>query len=117
MAPGGEAHTDLFGQQVARLTDAHFLVLSWAATAEDRKTRYNITNAFDDLKFLAITRTKQNAVAVIEALAALCFVDLRGEGNRRNLYITAHGARALERLVLSRRFNPRASAFLEGHRS
>lgn len=114
MTPPSDHSPDLFAQQVEHLAESHFLVLYWAAAAEDARVRYNITNAFDDLKFYGITRTKQNAVAIIEALAALRFVELRGEGNRRNLYITAHGARALERLALGRRFNPRKSAFLEG---
>jgi len=107
---------DLFNEQVENLAASHFLVLYWAAQAEDRKTRYNITNLFDDLKAAAITRTKQSAVAVIESLAALRFVTVKGEGNRRNLYITPYGARALERLVLLNRFQSRKSVFLEGTR-
>ncbi len=105
---------ELFNDQIAKLQEGHFLVLLWAARAEDRKVKYNITNGFDDLKSHAITRTKQNAVAVIEALAALCFVQLRGEGNRRNIYITPYGARALETLVLNNRYHQRQSSFLEG---
>lgn len=106
---------DLFKEQVLHLSEAHFLVLYWVARAEDRKTRYNITNCFDDLKFLNITRTKQNAVAVIDSLAALRFIDIRDEGNRRNLYITEHGAKALEMLVLQQAFTAKQSAFLEVH--
>ena len=104
---------DLFKEQVLHLSEAHFLVLYWVAQTEDRGTPYNITNCFDDLKFLNITRTKQNAVAVIESLSALRFVDIRDEGNRRNLYITEHGAKALEMLVLRQAFKAKKSAFLE----
>ena len=103
----------LFDEQVAHLGEAHFLVLYWAARSEGAGVRYNITNCFDDLKHHHLTRTKQTAVAVIEALAALRFVDLREEGNRKNLYITTYGAKALEALVLGGRFAPKKSAFLE----
>lgn len=106
---------DLFQQQVAHLNESHFLVLSWSAQAEDRAIRYNITNAFDDLKFAGITRTKQNAVAVVEALHALRFIDVRDEGNRKNIYITRYGARALEAMVLAEACSPKPSVFLEGH--
>lgn len=105
--------SDLFKEQVSGLQEAHFLVLYWVATAEDKGVKYNITNCFDDFKFLKITRTKQTAVAVVEALHALRFIDLRDEGNRRNLYITAHGAKALEMLVLRQSYQPKTSAFLE----
>ena len=103
----------LFDAQVDGLLECHFLVLLWAAQAEDRKARYNITNCFDDLKHHRITRTKQSAVSIVEDLAALCFVSLRDEGNRRNLYISPYGAKALEQLVLQQKFTPRSSAFLE----
>lgn len=109
-----DSSKELFNEQVAKLQEGHFLVLLWAARAEDRKVKYNLTNGFDDLKFHGITRTKQSAVAVIEALAALCFIQLRGEGTRRNIYITPHGAKALETLVLDNRYHQRHSAFLEG---
>jgi len=105
--------TDLFEDQVTNLGEAHFLVLYWAATAEDRALTYNITNCFDDLKFLRITRTKQTAVGIIEALVALRFIELRGEGNRKNIYINSYGARALEMLVRRQTFKPKPSAFLE----
>ena len=84
----------LFDEQVQHLAEAHFLVLLWAAQGEDRKIRYNITNCFDDLKHVGLTRTKQTAVAIVDTLRALRFIDLRDEGNRKNLYITTHGARA-----------------------
>jgi hypothetical protein len=103
----------LFHDQVDRLKESHFLILYWCAQAEDVGTVYNQTNAFDDLKAAGITRTKQNAIAVVEALSALCFLEVRAEGNRKNLYITEHGARALEALVRSRGFTPRTSIFLE----
>jgi len=105
----------LFDEQVDYLAEVHFLVLYWAAQSEGAGVRYNITNCFDDLKYHHITRTKQTAVAAIEALAALRFVDLRDEGNRKNLYITTYGAKALETLVLGRAFEPKPSAFLEAH--
>lgn len=104
---------DLFQEQVRNLQEPHFLVLYWVATAEDRGTPYNITNCFDDLKYLRITRTKQRAVSVIDSLWALRFIDLRDEGNRKNMYITDPGAKALETLVLDGRFQPKKSVFLE----
>jgi len=72
----------LFQEQVDHLEEKHFLVLYWVAQAEDRHIAYNITNCFDDLKLADITRTKQNAVAAVETLAALRFLDIRGQGNR-----------------------------------
>ncbi len=110
----GRAMTDLFEEQVLNLAESHFLILYWAAQCEGRQVKYNITNCFDDLKSCGITRTKQTAVAAVEALTALRFLALRGEGNRRNLYITRHGARALEALVRRQAYAPRPSAFLEG---
>lgn len=108
---------NLFSEQVKALKESHFLVLYWVARAEDKGTKYNITNCFDDLKYLGITRTKQNATAVIDALNALCFIETREEGNRRNLYITPYGAKALETLVLERAFTVNKSIFLEGRGS
>lgn len=106
----------LFTDQVQALTEAHLLVLYWAARAEEYGAKYNITNCFDDLKATQVTRTKQNAVALVETLAALRFIDLRGEGNRRHLYISQHGAKALEVRILKQEFNPKPSAFLEGQK-
>ncbi len=103
----------LFHDQVQHLKESHFLVLFWCARAEDRGWVYNQTNAFDDLKAAGITRTKQNAIAIVDALDALRFLDIRPEGNRKNLYITDHGARALETLVRSGGFTPQPSLFLE----
>lgn len=105
---------ELFEEQIRHLSEMHFLILFWAAQGEDRARRYNITNCFDDLKSCSLTRTKQTAVAAVEALSALRFIDLREEGNRKNLYITRHGAKALEALVLRQAYTPRPSAFLEG---
>ncbi len=103
----------LFREQTEHLQEAHFLVLYWVAMAEDRGRAYNITNCFDDLKALAITRTKQTATAIVETLQCLRFIDIRDEGNRKNMYITAYGAKALESLVLGEVYKPRQSTFLE----
>ena len=106
----------LFTEQVENLGEPYFLVLYWAARAEEYTTKYNITNCFDDLKAAQVTRTKQNAVAIVETLSALRFIDLRGEGNRRHLYITQHGAKALEQKIIKQQFTPKPSAFLEGQK-
>ncbi|NMA42596.1 MAG: hypothetical protein GX946_04355 [Oligosphaeraceae bacterium] len=103
----------LFEQQVDFLSEPHYLLLLWSAKAEDRSLKYNLTNFFDDLKHLGITRTKQTAVALTEALAGLRFIDIRDESNRKNLYISRYGALALARLVESRRFESRHSSYLE----
>ncbi len=103
----------LFREQVGGLLEAHFLILYWAALAEDRKRRYNITNCFDDLKAQTITRTKQTATALVEALQALRFLDIRDEGNRKNVYITPYGAKALESMILNQTYSPQKSQFLE----
>ena len=76
--------------------------------------RYNITYVYDDLKYLGVTRTKQNVVAYIEALANLHFITLNDESNRKNLYITKYGAKALEILVKQGTFTAKPSNFLEG---
>ena len=103
----------LFELQTRALHEAHFLVLYWATRGEDLGCRYNLTNCFDDLKRLGITRTKQTAVALIESLTALCFLEIREERNRKHIFITKYGARALQALVLSGRFQAQASAYLE----
>lgn len=105
---------NLFLEQVGHLTEAHFLLLFWCAQAEDRGIPYNMTNVFDDLKSAGITRTKQNAMASVVALEALRFVAVREEGNRKNVYITPHGARALETLARDGTYTARKSTFLEG---
>jgi len=103
----------LFELQVLQLSESHFLTLYWAAHAEDSNCKYNITNCFDDMKYHKVTRTKQNAVAIIESLHMLRFIDLREEGNRKNIYISKYGAKALEILVIKQVFSPKASVFLE----
>jgi len=103
----------LFLEQVSRLEPHHFLILYWAALSEAKEVRYNITNAFDDMKFQKLTRTKQTAVANIEALALLGFVDLKDESNRKNIYITRFGAEALRILSENKRFKTKKSLFLE----
>ena len=114
MEAGADRMKNLFVEQVRGLEERHFLVLYWVAQAEDRKVHYNITNCFDDLKSLGITRTKQNAVATVDALSTLRFIEVRDEGNRKNLYISPYGAKALETLVLQRAYQPKKSVFLEG---
>jgi hypothetical protein len=104
----------LFESQVDRLSEAQFLLLFWSAKSESCSVKYNLTNFFDDLKFLGITRTKQTAISVIDSVASLCFIELRDERNRKNVYITHYGAKALAMLVESRRFETRDSSFLEG---
>ncbi|MBR4673520.1 MAG: hypothetical protein IKP00_03570 [Victivallales bacterium] len=103
----------LFSEQVERLQEGHFLVLYWAALGEGKKVKYNITNLFDDLKAVGITRTKQTVVGIVQGLESLCFVDLREERNRKNIYITRFGAKALEMMVKQKRYTSRKSAFLE----
>jgi len=103
----------LFSDQVERLQEGHFLVLYWAAMSEGKKVKYNITNLFDDLKASGITRTKQTVVGIVQGLESLCFVDLREERNRKNIYITRFGAKALEMMVKQKRYTSRKSAFLE----
>lgn len=103
----------LFKEQTEHLQESHFLVLYWVGLAEGSGLKYNMTNCFDDLKFLGITRTKQTATGLVEALQALRFLDIKDEGNRKNMYITPHGARALEHLILHKTYTPEKSAFLE----
>jgi len=105
---------NLFKEQLGRLKEYHFLILYWAAEAEVKGVKYNITNAFDDLKDLNITRTKQSVVAYVEALFALCFIDMKEERNRKNIYLSESGAEALESLVKSSSFSTNKSRFLEG---
>ena len=107
---------ELFPEQLKRLKEHHFLILYWAAEAEVRGVKYNITNAFDDLKDLGITRTKQSVMAYVESLHMLCFVDMKDERNRKNLYLSESGARALEELVKSSSFKTKKSRFMEGNK-
>ena len=96
------------------LQQYHFLILYWIAKAESKNERYNITNAYDDLKFQKITRTKQNAVAYVESLSTLHFVSVIEQHNRKNLYITQYGAKALELLNSQHKYSVKPSNFLEG---
>ena len=104
---------ELFENQILNLKEAHFHVLYWAAMAEEKDIFYNITNIFDDLKFIKATRTKQSAVAFVEALAALCFITINGESNRKNIFITKYGARALEYILSKNIYKTKKSLFLE----
>ena len=105
--------SELFMQQLERLGEEHFLVLLWAAMSADRNRKYNITNCFDDLKAGGITRTKQTAVAVVEAMHLLCLIDVKDERNRKNIYLTNFGGQALAELAESGRFQSKKSHFLE----
>lgn len=104
---------ELFSEQVDHLGEAHFLILLWATLSEGRELKYNITNCFDDFKSLGITRTKQTAVAVVEGLKLLRFVDIRDERNCKNIYITRHGAQALAQLLAFNRFEKKTSKYIE----
>ena len=103
----------LFNEQVERLQEGQFLVLYWAKLAEGAKINYNITNLFDDLKSARVTRTKQTVMGIVQALENLCFIDLREEKNRKNIYITRYGAKALETIIKQKRYTGKKSAFLE----
>ena len=105
--------SELFMQQLERLGEEHFLVLLWAAMSADRNRKYNITNCFDDLKAGGITRTKQTAVAVVEAMHLLCLIDVKDERNRKNIYLTNFGGQALAKLAECGRFQSKKSHFLE----
>lgn len=105
--------TQLFEAQVNALKEEHILLLYWATLAEGNQQKYNITNCFDDLKNSGNTRTKQTAMAVVTALEVLRFVDIRDEGNRKNIYITNYGAEALKNVINRGAFVAKKSAFLE----
>lgn len=104
---------ELTQKQVDGLEDAHFQILYWTAVAEDRGVCYNITNVFDDLKYSGLTRTKQSAVSYIDVLRFLQFIEVKEEGNRKNLYISKEGAQALERLINQNEFTIKNSLYLE----
>ena len=104
---------DLFEKQILNLKEVHFHVLYWTALAEGKGKGYNITNIFDDLKFIGLTRTKQSAVSFVESLATLCFIGINAESNRKNVYITKHGAKALEFLIAKSSYQIKKSMFLE----
>ena len=103
----------LLKAQISQLEEGHFHVLYWTAIAEDRGKKYNITNVFDDLKYSNITRTKQNVIDYINTLKALCFVEIREEKNRKNLYISTYGAKALQQLVTQKKIKNLKSNYLE----
>lgn len=105
---------ELFEKQINSLKEAHFHILYWTAMGEEMNHKYNITNVFDDLKFIGATRTKQNAVALVESLSVLCFIAINGESNRKNIYITKYGAKVLEFLMVKRDYKIKKSMFLEG---
>ena len=105
---------ELFLKQLDKIKRHHFLILYWAAEAEVRGVKYNITNVFDDLKMIGVTRTKQSAMAYVEVLDALCLVNVREESNRKNIYISEYGEKALEELVKNRSFEVEKSNFLGG---
>ena len=113
MARGSDESSDLLQDQLNRLGFGHFLILVWCSLSEDKSVKYNITNCFDDLKSAGVTRTKQTAMSMIDTLWALCYIDVREERNRKNIYITSHGAKALEQLIMSDRFTAKTSSFLE----
>ncbi len=111
--PRQEEKSSLFDHQVDGLSESQFLVLLWAAQGEGKNIKYNITNCFDDLKQAGITRTKQTAVAVVESMRSLCFIEIRDERNRKNIYITSWGAKALATLVSLKRYATRPSFYLK----
>ncbi len=117
MARAAESISDLYQDQLNRLGEGHFQILCWCSMGEGASVKYNITNCFDDLKRAGITRTKQTAVSLVETLWALCFVDIREERNRKNIYITSHGAQALKHLIESNRFEAKSSSYLEDLKS
>jgi len=104
---------ELLDKQISNLKEVHFHILYWTALAEGKGRVYNITNIFDDLKFIGATRTKQNAVSFVESLVSLYFIGINGEGNRKNVYITKYGAKALEFLIAKERYQIKKSMFLE----
>ena len=104
---------ELSERQVAKLRLPHFLILYWAGQAEVKGICYNITNVFDDLKNLEVTRTKQSVMAYVDVLNALCMIEVMNERNRKNIYLTDYGTRTLEILDSTRKFEAMNSRFLE----
>ena len=96
------------------LQEGHFLILYWSMIAEDKEEKYNITNAFDDLKAQNLTRTKQNVMSYIEALKILNFLLVKEERNKKNLYLTKYGGQALADLVNREKFKLKQSIYLGG---
>ncbi len=112
-SPAVESAAELIKMQLSRLGEEHFLALYWATVSEYKSVAYNITNYFDDLKHLGLTRTKQTAMAAIEAMRLLGLIDLRDSRNRKNIFITHFGASALQHLVKSGNFTSKPSEYLE----
>lgn len=106
----------LFDKQVEKLEIHHFLILYWAAEAEVLQLKYNITNVFDDLKDIHVTRTKQSVTAYLESLEMLCFIEVKDEKNRKNIYITEFGAQAIQKILEIKNYKTRKSRFLGGHK-
>ena len=100
-------------KQISNLSLEHFLILYWGTLARDLKKDYNVTNAFDDLKFHSLTRTKQNAVAYIESLALLSFIELNFKSNKKNITITTTGLDVLRQLVEKEKFKIKESNYLK----
>ena len=112
-SPAAGTTAQLYELQLSRLGEEHFLALYWATVSEYKSLAYNITNYFDDLKHLGLTRTKQTAMAAIEAMRLLGLIDLRDSRNRKNIFITHFGADALQRLVKTHDFKGKPSEYLE----
>ena len=110
----GFSTEELWKRQLAMLKRAHYLILYWAAQAEVMGKPYNITNVFDDLKSAKETRTKQKAVCYVETLEALCLIEVKEESNKKNIYITEAGEKALELQARQKRFKLVSSTFLGG---
>ena len=104
---------NLIEEQISRLGEHHFLILFWAMRAKDLKKAYNVTNVFDDLKSLSLTRTKQNAVSYIESLRVLSHIDLELKSNKKNIVITDFGLMVLQTLVEKEKFEMKNSTYLE----
>lgn len=104
---------NLIEVQIAQLEEAHYHILYWVAIGEDKKLKYNFTNVFDDLKQQGITRTKQNAITYVHMLKVLCFIEIREESNRKNLYITHYGAKALQKISKQKKYKKLKSNYLE----
>lgn len=107
---------ELFTEQLQKIEQHHFLILFWVAEAESLGIKYNITNLFDDLKDADVTRTKQSVTAYVESLEMLCFIELKDEKNRKNIYITTYGVEALEKILEIKDYKTKKSRFIGGHK-
>jgi hypothetical protein len=52
-------------------------------------------------------------MAYVESLFMLCFIDVKDERNRKNIYLADAGAQALEALVKTGKFKTRQSRYME----